>query len=112
MVPRGGWDREREEPVSVWPLDELPGSDLSKEEERRIVALLTDPLDDGWSEEERRAFRESLDKFGRDFDRISKYIRYTVTGSVKTHRQCVQFYMQVHKASTAVEVPTNQIINK
>ncbi|QDZ19023.1 SANT domain-containing protein [Chloropicon primus] len=104
---KGGQGGEREEPTRVWPVRELFGGGgaasaggarggVDEEGTKRIVALLTDPVDYRWSDAEYKSFKEAHEKFGKDFRRISRFIKKAVPGSGKTSKDCSAFYFQVY----------------
>lgn len=89
-----GSGRRRESPAEAGIENEGQADREAKDLD--IVSLLTDPVDyKGWSEVEFVAFRKALNKWGKDFELISKYVRQTVEASKKSVKDCCAFYYQV-----------------
>ena len=93
-IAASGSGRRREQPAGAGIENE--GQTDREAKELDMVSLLSDPVDyRGWSKPEFVAFRNALNKWGKDFELISKYVRRTVEASNKSVKECCAFYYQV-----------------
>jgi hypothetical protein len=89
---------DREDPILVWP-NQVLGPRLVHHplKTKRILLLLSDPINYEWTSEECSLFKHALEEYGKDFAKICKCIKESAPHSKKTARECVAFYYTVWK---------------